>query len=170
MYNENGDLIVDQKLLAKKYARGWFFLDSVSCFPVSYIELIVSAGTVDDGESGTSNLKLLKAFRLLRLAKLLRLARITRLLQRLEDRFPILAQWSRVLRIVLSILIAAHFVACAWHWVSDTHLHVFKVGALAANCAPVPPCPSPPHTHARKPPKPTTHTHTHLLLLLFRQT
>jgi hypothetical protein len=57
-----------------------------------------------------------QVLRLLRLAKLLRLARIKRVLQRLEDEYKSLAQGSRIMKIIISILIVAHFVACAWYY------------------------------------------------------
>ena len=108
------ELIVDQRQIALRYLKGWFVVDLLSCMPVTYIELALTASN-DENNAGTQ-LKLFKVLRLLRLAKLLRLARLKRVLQRLEEEYVLLAQGSRVLKIVISILICAHFVACAWYY------------------------------------------------------
>jgi len=47
----------------------------------------------------------------MRMAKLLRLARVQRLLERLEEEYAGLAQASRLLKIIASIIFTAHFVA-----------------------------------------------------------
>jgi hypothetical protein len=52
-----------------------------------------------------------QVLRLMRMAKLLRLARVQRLLERLEEEYAGLAQASRLLKIIASIIFTAHFVA-----------------------------------------------------------
>ena len=81
-------VILDPKQVAKRYIKGWFFVDVASSIPFDYLTLIATRGS-----SGISPslLKASRALRILRLAKmlsLLRLLRISRLLryiQRWED-------------------------------------------------------------------------------------
>lgn len=81
-------VILDPKQVAKRYVKGWFFVDFASSIPFDYLTLIATRGS-----SGISPslLKASRALRILRLAKmlsLLRLLRISRLLryiQRWED-------------------------------------------------------------------------------------
>ena len=120
------ELIVDQRSICARYCKGWFPIDLASCVPVTYIELIMRSGEASGGKTGTQ-LKLFKVLRLLRLAKLLRLARIKRVLQRLEDDYKSLAQGSRIMKIIISILIVAHFVACAWYYAGSGELQVLGV-------------------------------------------
>ena len=113
------DIVVDYRRIAFRYLKGWFVVDLLSCLPVSYIELAMdTAGQDEEGGAG-AQMKLFKIFRMLRLAKLLRLARIRRVMQRLEDMYPELAQSNRVMKIIVSILVVAHFVACAWYFVGS---------------------------------------------------
>lgn len=121
-YDDNLDntLVVDQRSICKRYLTSWFAIDLLSCVPVTYIELAATRGASaqysDSMPDSGSQLKLFKVLRLLRLAKLLRLARIRRVLQRLEDDYKWLAQGSRIFKIIISILIVAHFVACMWYY------------------------------------------------------
>eukprot|EP01052_Picozoa_sp_SAG31_P024977 SAG31_NODE_2161_length_6297_cov_1.823169_7_plen_478_part_00 len=107
-------MVIDQKKICKMYARGWLFLDLLSCFPVTYIELMIGVDPADS--SGNAN-KTARLLRLMRLTKLLRLARFKRLLFRLEQEYSFFATGGRIVRILCSILLTAHSVACAWHWV-----------------------------------------------------
>jgi CRP-like cAMP-binding protein len=114
-------LVVDQRTICRKYLTSWFAIDLLSCIPVTYIELLATGvqtnGTNDESlhESG-SQLKLFKVLRLFRLTKLLRLVRIRRVLQRLEDDYKWLAQGSRIMKIIITIMIVAHAVACMWYY------------------------------------------------------
>ena len=56
--------MLEPKQIAKNYLRGWFTVDLVSCFPITYIELIASDG--GKSEAGRQ-MKVLKITRLLRL-------------------------------------------------------------------------------------------------------
>eukprot|EP01043_Picozoa_sp_COSAG02_P029200 COSAG02_NODE_1806_length_10867_cov_7.575130_5_plen_748_part_01 len=111
-YDENNELVVDQRKVCKKYLQGWFVLDFISVLPVTYIGYAMNGhGSAETG----GELKLMKVFRMLRLAKLLRLARLKRLVRRLVDQYEIFAKASRLTSIMLAIVFFAHLVACAWH-------------------------------------------------------
>ena len=111
-YDENDELVVDQKRVCRYYLYGWFAMDFVSCLPVTYIGLLVN--TAGTGKTGTE-LKLLRVFRMMRLTKLLRLTRIKRLVARLEHKYRFFAKGGRVAAIVGTIMFTAHLVACIWH-------------------------------------------------------
>jgi hypothetical protein len=109
-----------------RYLKSWFAIDLLSCIPVTYIELLMRPKSSNEMPSEGSQLKLFKVLRILRLAKLLRLARIKRVLQRLEDDYKWLAQGTRIMKIIISILIFAHFVACLWYFLGSGK--PFKLG------------------------------------------
>ena len=69
-YDENGELVVDAQRIWKRYFAGWFWIDLVSCLPVSYVGMIADSS---DMQTTGARFKMLKALRLLRLIKLLRM-------------------------------------------------------------------------------------------------
>lgn len=79
-------VILDPKIVAKKYLKGWFVVDVTSSFPFDYFTLIATRGEVS-----SSLLKASRALRVIRLAKLLsllrllRISRLLRFMQRWED-------------------------------------------------------------------------------------
>eukprot|EP01052_Picozoa_sp_SAG31_P012606 SAG31_NODE_741_length_12429_cov_13.571127_10_plen_316_part_00 len=119
------ELIIDPRLIAKRYLKGWFPIDLVSCLPISYLELL--AVHLDDSsgrrflqnefhqKSTASNVKIFKTLRLLRLAKLLRLARVNRLLDRLQQEVEGLAAVTKMVKIISVILFVSHGVSCIWY-------------------------------------------------------
>lgn len=112
---QTGELVSDQKKICAKYLKGWFLVDLVSCLPIRYIEMLMYGAE----QQPSSDLIALKIFRLFRLAKLLRLVRVKRLWTRLEMRYKTLAQTGQVVKICSAIMLAGHFVACAWYWVGS---------------------------------------------------
>ncbi len=79
-------VILDPRVVAKKYVKGWFAVDLSSSFPFDYFTLIATQGQVD-----SSLLKASRALRVIRLAKLLsllrllRISRLLRFIQRWEE-------------------------------------------------------------------------------------
>eukprot|EP01043_Picozoa_sp_COSAG02_P044716 COSAG02_NODE_4021_length_5891_cov_414.995684_1_plen_1502_part_00 len=118
-YDEHNELIIDNAKICKKYLKGWFLLDFLSCLPVTYIGLLVNQ---NDNQAAGADLKMLKVFRMVRLAKLLRLARVKRLVARLEEQYRFIARGSRVVAIVATIMFTAHLVACTWHMAGSSRV------------------------------------------------
>ena len=65
----HGDVILDAKVIAVRYLKGWFVVDFFSSLPIDYIFLTY------EGSSYTAG----RAIRILRLAKLLQLLRLLRI-------------------------------------------------------------------------------------------
>ena len=109
--SRDGEIMLEPKQIAKNYLRGWFTVDLVSCFPITYIELIASDG--GKSEAGRQ-MKVLKITRLLRLAKMLRLARLKRVLKRIDEQFPGIWTVSKLSGLMMIILYISHIFACLW--------------------------------------------------------
>lgn len=65
----HGDVILDSRVIALRYLKGWFVVDFFSSLPIDYIFLTY------EGHSFTAG----RAIRILRLAKLLQLLRLLRI-------------------------------------------------------------------------------------------
>ena len=74
MHEEEQIVVIDERKIALRYFKGWFWIDVCACFPVGYISLALDPE--HDHAERTTSTKALKTARLLRLGKLLRLARI----------------------------------------------------------------------------------------------
>ena len=48
----NSELIIDPRLIAKRYMKSWFPIDLISCLPISYIELFAADMNSVGGGSG----------------------------------------------------------------------------------------------------------------------
>eukprot|EP00911_Craspedida_sp_UC1_P002578 UC1_evm1s1911 len=112
----DGDVIIlDKLVIARRYLRGWFFIDLVSSFPFDLFVL-----TLTEGEcSGDSQyLKASRAIRFLRITKLLsllRLLRVTRIIswtQRWQDAFNFNSAWLRMVRLIVTMVLMAHWNGC----------------------------------------------------------
>eukprot|EP00240_Pyramimonas_obovata_P009977 CAMPEP_0118953716 /NCGR_PEP_ID=MMETSP1169-20130426/57058_1 /TAXON_ID=36882 /ORGANISM="Pyramimonas obovata, Strain CCMP722" /LENGTH=101 /DNA_ID=CAMNT_0006901239 /DNA_START=117 /DNA_END=419 /DNA_ORIENTATION=+ len=58
-YQDDGEIVTDSRLMARRYLRGWFFLDFISTAPIYDV---VKAGGANSG--GLRTLKLLRVLRL----------------------------------------------------------------------------------------------------------
>ena len=105
----DGHYEVSHCRIAKRYLRGWFAVDLISCCPFEIIGLIFDADTLPPGL-----LKPIRMLRLMRLLKLARIAKASRILARWEDHITIpygtraLIGWSIVL------LMSIHWFSCLW--------------------------------------------------------
>ena len=74
-------------LLSASAVVGWFWIDIISCLPISYMQ---SLGIIaKESNSPADKTKFFRILRLLRLTKLLRLARFKRMLEVSEPKTPI---------------------------------------------------------------------------------
>jgi CRP-like cAMP-binding protein len=127
IYDENTGLLeTNRGVIAKKYLMGWFTIDFVSCLPIPYIEMLITAtsgtansSTNNEGGGGT---RLVKVLRLLRLSKMLRLARIKKILSKYEDTINLAPVFNVALTLGV-ILLTTHLLACGYYLVgSDNEL------------------------------------------------
>ena len=108
--------------IAKRYLRGWFFIDVFSVAPSSF-DIIALASVAGSGDSaldggcesagGVSPVKLLRLIRILRLFKLIRLLKASRILNRAERRNTMPYMYLSFCVIVGQILILTHWLSSA---------------------------------------------------------
>ena len=120
----SGDLEIDQRKVCMNYLTHWFLIDSVSCLPITYIELISaeidsgggSLSSDDDGGTG-STFKAFKILRLLRLFKMLRIFRLKAIYLRYREFLDPLLSGMKVFSLTIIIFLCAHVAACLWYLV-----------------------------------------------------
>ncbi|KAL1496257.1 hypothetical protein AB1Y20_016220 [Prymnesium parvum] len=112
--SETNDVIVDKKEIARRYLRGWFFVDVAATLPWD----LISPGN--------------DAFRPLKVVRFLRLIRI---LKELRHRMGRGAYFKRVLRLVTYFFFFAHWVGCLW-WMIGSKETTAAVNRLVASGRP----------------------------------
>lgn len=100
-------------LVAKNYLRRWFIVDVTSIMPFDTAAMIVQ-GSVSGSKSGLHQLRILKVIRGLRLLKLMRILRASRILKRWQSNFSMSQQRLQMLKFMCVLMVAAHWMACAW--------------------------------------------------------
>ena len=93
--------------IAKHYIMTWFFLDFLTLIPLDTIGLLSGADRLKD-------LRSIKVIRVLRLLKLMRLLRSSKLTHRVEIPVSIPYQHIALLRFLLVLILACHWLACVW--------------------------------------------------------
>ena len=79
-------VILDPKIVAKKYMKSWFVVDLGSSFPFDYCIILLSQGQVSSSLLKASRvLRVVRLAKLLSLLKLLRLSRLLRFMTRWEE-------------------------------------------------------------------------------------
>jgi hypothetical protein len=119
--NETGGWVINHKRIAKHYLTGWFSIDFVSILPFDTL------GAVMQNEA-IQQLKILRAIRLLRLAKLLRIFKGSRIIKRLQSRIGISYGMQTMIKFIVMILTAAHWLACAWGIILGLEDHRDRIG------------------------------------------
>jgi CRP-like cAMP-binding protein len=107
----DGKILFRQHDIALHYTKTWLFVDVFSCLPLGYIAYW-------QGEAASSEHRTLK---LLRLLRLLRLARIKRIFDRWEETLYGV-QWFKMLKVVVSLVGCAHWLACMWYYFGQADL------------------------------------------------
>ena len=107
-FSNDGVVVSDRKKIRKAYFKGWFTIDAVSCFPASYIVMIVA----DADATGTAgNVKGLRMMRMLRLTKMLRLGRLKRIFQRYAEQMQPYMKGLKLAGMVVVAFFLAHLLA-----------------------------------------------------------
>jgi hyperpolarization activated cyclic nucleotide-gated potassium channel 1 len=108
-FDEEGRLVKDRRQVVVNYIRTWFFLDAISSFPFSLIEVFSN----QDSEIWIRIKTVPRLFRLSRVFKILKS------LERLEsiDFFMAISQRAwRLFRVLFGLILAIHICACLWHY------------------------------------------------------
>lgn len=84
--NNQDEIILDKKIIAQKYLRGWFVIDLLSSLPFDYAYFIASSSSAQQTLIKASRaLRILKLAKLLSLLRLLRVSRLVRYIKRFEE-------------------------------------------------------------------------------------
>jgi len=120
-FDQEDNLVVDKKVIAIKYLKGWFTLDVISVLPFEFFF----------PENKYNNLtKLVKVSRLYRLLKLTKLMRMLKILKEKNKMInKMLKFFTELLRIgigverlfiaIISVILFCHLGACIWYILSD---------------------------------------------------
>ena len=110
-----------RKLIVKDYLKGWFPIDFISVFPLSYI---LEQTFVTNGSANVNNLaKLAKLPRLYRLVKLLKLVRLVKIAKNkgfskiskfFEENIKFNAQVEKFIICILGFILLNHIISCMW--------------------------------------------------------
>lgn len=119
-YDSDGVLIYDRPEIRRRYLKGWFGIDIISCFPAGYIAQIAAAMS-GQSQSGNAikNMKGIRILRLLRLAKMLRLGRLKRIFARYAEELQPVMKLMKLTGMMLVALFLAHILACIWWSIGD---------------------------------------------------
>lgn len=111
--DEEGNVVVDNWLIAKRYIRGFFILDIISIIPYD----MLSQSRYDP----IGKLALLRAFRIFRLMKLFQRLRASRILNRIRNRLGLTNASEALIRFLLAFLFTVHWSACIWYIAATSH-------------------------------------------------
>ena len=125
-----GNLVVRSRILiAKRYLRGWFWVDVVSVIPFDLIPV-----------DALNRLKAVRLVKLLKLLKLGRVLRANRTLARWESSIAISYAKISMYTFALGIVFVAHWMACGWALIdtmSDAEAPAAPAAPAAADMADV---------------------------------
>jgi Ca2+-binding EF-hand superfamily protein len=117
LWLENGTLETNSRAVRKRYLKGWFALDFLSSFPISYLLLIgrLLAGDTRGERDGYQ--------RLLRLSKVMRLSRFRRVVKKYEDNGAIgdVTPYLGSIATVFIVLFSGHLLTCLWYFAGRSY-------------------------------------------------
>jgi CRP-like cAMP-binding protein len=105
--------VIDHRLIALNYIKGWFSIDFLSILPFD----IVFEQLGGSGDSAT-RLRIIRVIRLLKLAKLLRVVRASRIITRWRTRVGLSFSAVQLASFLMYVLLLTHWGACAFYLVS----------------------------------------------------
>lgn len=104
---ETGQLITSRTAIARRYFRGWFWIDLMSILPFDVVGLLVESAAV-------GQLKILRVVRFIRLLKLARVFRASRIFSRWESALGLTFAVLKLVKFVFGVLLLGHWMACLW--------------------------------------------------------
>ena len=117
-YNEKNELVTNYKKIAKNYLWGWFIIDTLAFFPMSYIFQDISTNK-------TIVSKLLRILRLPRLYRLIKIFRIAKSEHTIKNTVMINhflmtmhlnLGFARLLKVLLHFFFLCHIISCFWFY------------------------------------------------------
>jgi len=113
--------VYSKRHIARNYLKSWFIIDFVSIMPIDVVSVVME-------DTDVTNLKMIKAIRLVRLVKLIRLAKGLRIWYRYQTELAISYRKTMLVQLFLTIIIAAHWLACTLGMVSRYQGNVVCLG------------------------------------------
>ena len=117
------DILEDNHwLIAFRYVRGWFFVDLISSIPVErFVCLAMNPASDASGADNADSMAVLRLFKMARFLKLARLIRFNRMLNKWQAMSVNKSQLNvtRLFKLVVGLLMAAHFIGCIWKILAD---------------------------------------------------
>ena len=117
---DGGMLIYDRERIKQHYLRGWFPYDLLTCIPFDLMMMASAAAAGYEGLTGWLDPNLLRVIKFLRFMKLTRIFRIGRIVHRWQDHVGLSYGFLLLTKVVLIVLMAAHWAACLWGFVGAT--------------------------------------------------
>eukprot|EP00746_Dinoflagellata_sp_MGD_P131404 gnl/MRDRNA2_/MRDRNA2_65187_c0_seq1.p1 gnl/MRDRNA2_/MRDRNA2_65187_c0~~gnl/MRDRNA2_/MRDRNA2_65187_c0_seq1.p1 ORF type:complete len:936 (-),score=166.48 gnl/MRDRNA2_/MRDRNA2_65187_c0_seq1:102-2909(-) len=121
-------LVIDPKLIRRRYLRSWFIVDVVATFPYGLLELAVTRGegtTAMRGSDAAMRIprvaRMLRWMRLMRMMRVAKLKTVAQLIDELvETSAKALFLWT-LLRILAMMVFVTHLAACLWYTVGKAY-------------------------------------------------
>jgi len=101
-YGNRHELVTDRKAIARRYLKGWFFLDLIATLPFTWVFISSRFSALN------------RIFRFFRLARLFKLFGSSKTLNRARKLSFVNPAFMRLFMLVFWILVAGHIVACGW--------------------------------------------------------
>ncbi|KAL6469342.1 hypothetical protein MHYP_G00228660 [Metynnis hypsauchen] len=116
VFEDNTEIILDPKMIKKKYLRTWFVVDFISSIPVDYIFLIVEKGIDSEVYKTARALRIVRFTKILSLLRLLRLSRLIRYIHQWEEIFhmtyDLASAVMRIINLIGMMLLLCHWDGC----------------------------------------------------------
>jgi len=119
-YSDNdANLIMEPRKIAKQYIRGFFFLDLLIILG-DWLSVVISF-IGDDAPPWLGNLSVLRVLRISRFVRLLRLRKLKAKIQTIEDKID--NEWLLVILNLIaktiSIVVVNHYICCGWYYLGS---------------------------------------------------
>jgi hyperpolarization activated cyclic nucleotide-gated potassium channel 1 len=122
-YNRNnGELEIRLRKISLPYLKAWFVLDLLGSFPFSLLQYAIVGGSPDSAGRANNFTKLARLPRLYKIFNVFRLGKVSRIyrgnayFEKLKDFVSVNGRIFRLLKLLVSILVCVHFIACFWYF------------------------------------------------------
>ena len=105
--NQEQMLLVTHRAIARKYLRGWFWIDLISI-------LVSGLDFVGAGGGDLYRLQSVRVLRCIRLVKIVRLLRMSRIIKRYETRLALNYSLMSLMRAAFYVFLGSHWIGCVW--------------------------------------------------------
>lgn len=111
---KSGQQIVDLKLIAMKYIKGWFLLDLLAVLPVQLFEAIMNGGQSFKLARLARIPRLYRLIRILRMVKMFRIFRKQSIFKDILNSMDMHSGLIRMLKVIIFTGFLVHIMSCFW--------------------------------------------------------